>query len=202
MDTGWLPWWEKYIQLDERQAAMFSALILLLLSFFFLLVSETEAERLAPPWRLHPGPVDPDSAGILQDVRHEAPQTHLLRLPAVTGHMEAWSCGLRPAAQRDLGGTACDGLVAPTRQNPVEQRHNDQIVSFFTFDCWSFGIECLCYISAGWWERDQTRQIKILTTYSFFSFSSLFWHCPSTGKVKVKKMERLLFGNLFSLLFF
>lgn len=44
-----------------------------------LLSSETKAERLAPSWWLHPGPVDSNPPGVFQDVRHEAPQTHLLR---------------------------------------------------------------------------------------------------------------------------
>lgn len=46
--------------------------------------AETKAERLASPWRLHPGPVDFNPSGVFQDVRRQASQTHLLRVRLCT----------------------------------------------------------------------------------------------------------------------
>lgn len=46
---------------------------------------EAQTERLAPSRRLHPWPLDPHPACVFQDVRHEAPQTHLLRRPPRRG---------------------------------------------------------------------------------------------------------------------
>ena len=57
-------------------------------SFLYL---ETEAEGLAPPWWLHPGPVDSNPSGVFQDVRHEAPQTYLLKA-SHAGCLRTWSC--------------------------------------------------------------------------------------------------------------
>lgn len=44
----------------------------------FLLCTETQAEGLAPSGRLHPRPVDPHPARLLQNLRHQTPQAHLL----------------------------------------------------------------------------------------------------------------------------
>ena len=50
--------------------------------------SETQAEGLAPARRLHPGPVDPHPAHLLQDLRHQTPQAHLL-----SGKETLWRTG-------------------------------------------------------------------------------------------------------------
>lgn len=44
--------------------------------------TETQAERLAPSWWLHSGPLDSDLAGVLQDLWHQTSQTHLLIHPS------------------------------------------------------------------------------------------------------------------------
>lgn len=61
-----------------------------------VLRSETKAERLASSWWLHPGPVDSNPPGVFQDVRHEAPQTHLLRPQHlyIPGYLKTWRCRL------------------------------------------------------------------------------------------------------------
>ena len=59
--------------------------------------SETKAEGLASSWWFHPGPVDSNPPGVFQDVRHEAPQTHLLKPqhlhPSICEHrkVKTWS---------------------------------------------------------------------------------------------------------------
>ncbi|KAG9334075.1 hypothetical protein JZ751_009167 [Albula glossodonta] len=60
--------------------------------------AQTQAEGLAPSRWLHPGSVDPDSDGVLQDLRDQAPQAHLLS-------------GVR-ASQSDAGLTDAPGACA------------------------------------------------------------------------------------------